>query len=75
MRKYLFLILFVSCSLTSFTQSTAVSFTLENRDRIIRTEQEIKSLRNEMNSLRNEIGARISSVDEKAKHCIGALAL
>jgi len=50
MIKYLFLILLVSCSLISFTQSTAVPFTLEDRDRIMRTEQEIKSLRNEINA-------------------------
>ena len=50
MRKYLFIILFVFCSLISFTQSSTVSFTLEDRDRIIRTEQEIKSLRNEINT-------------------------
>lgn len=50
MGKYLFMILFVSSSLTSIAQSTSVPFTLEDRDRIIRTEQEIKSLRNEMNT-------------------------
>ncbi len=61
MRKFLFIILFVSCSLTSFTQSTSVPFTLEDRDRIMRTEQEIKSLRNEMNSLRNEMNIRFES--------------
>ena len=49
MKKYLFLILFVSCSLTSFTQSTSVPFTLEDRDRIIRTEEKLESLRNDMN--------------------------
>ena len=66
MKNYLFLILLVSCSLTSFTQSTAVPFTLEDRDRIMRTEQEIKSLRNEMSSeiksLRNEMSSEIKSL-------------
>ena len=65
MKNYLFLILLVSCSLTSFTQSTAVPFTLEDRDRIMRTELELKSLRNEMSSeiksLRNEMNTRFES--------------
>ena len=65
MKKYLFLILFVSCYLTSFTQSTAVPFTLEDRDRIMRTELELKSLRNEMSSeiksLRNEMNTKFES--------------
>ncbi len=61
MRKYLFLILFVSCSLTSFTQSTSVPFTLEDRDRIIRTEQELKSLRNEINTRFESMDTRFES--------------
>ena len=50
MKKIIIILVFVSCSLTSLTQSHAVPFTLEDRDRIMRTEQEIKSLRNEMNT-------------------------
>jgi len=49
MKKYLLMILFLFYCLTSFTQSRAVPFTLEDRDRIIQTEIEVKSLRNEMN--------------------------
>ncbi|MBM3437284.1 MAG: hypothetical protein FJY07_13845 [Bacteroidetes bacterium] len=38
-------------------QSRDVPFTLDDRDRIIRTENEISSVRNEMNSLRNEMNS------------------
>ena len=48
-KKYLLIFVFISCYITIFSQSNVVPFTLEDRDRIIRTEQEIKSLRNEMN--------------------------
>ena len=69
MRKYLFIILFVSCSLTSFTQSTSVPFTLEDRDRIIRTEAKIEATNNDLNgkieSLRNEMNTRFESMDTK----------
>lgn len=68
MRKNLLIILLIiSTSLSGYTQSNAISFTLDDRDRIIRTEQEISSLRNEMNSLRNEMDANISAVDQKVE--------
>ena len=66
MKRYLLIFVFISCYITIFSQSSAVPFTLEDRDRIIRTEQEIKSLRNEMkseiNSLRNEMNSEIKSL-------------
>ena len=65
MKKYLMLIVFVSCSLAVFSQSSAVPFTLEDRDRIIRTEQEIKSLRNEMNTRFESLNSKFESIDTK----------
>lgn len=51
------LFLFILPFLT-FAQTVEVPFTLEDRDRIIRTEQKVESLRNEMN-------ARFEGVDQK----------
>jgi len=51
------LFLFILPFLT-FAQTIEVPFTLEDRDRIIRTEQKVESLRNEMN-------ARFEGVDQK----------
>lgn len=65
MKKILTVLVLVSAFLPILAQGTVVSFTLEDRDRIIRTEQEIKSLRNEMNSLRNEMNAKFESMDTK----------
>ena len=65
MIKYLIIFLFLSCSLTSFSQSSTVPFTLEDRDRIIRTEMEIKSLRNEMNTRFESMDTRFKSIDTK----------
>ena len=63
------LLMLWSVTLSAFSQSKAVPFTLDDRDRIIRTEEQINSLRNEMNarfeasdqkieSLRNEVNAK-----------------
>ncbi|OQX79206.1 MAG: hypothetical protein B6D64_05225 [Bacteroidetes bacterium 4484_276] len=65
MKKYLLLFVFISCYITIFSQSSAVPFTLEDRDRIIRTEQEIKSLRNEMNTRFESLNTKFESIDTK----------
>ena len=65
MRKYLFIILFVSCSLTSYTQSTSVPFTLEDRDRIIRTEEKLESLRNDMNTRFESMNTKFNAVNQR----------
>jgi len=46
-------------------QSRDVPFTLDDRDRIIRTENEISSVRNEMNSLRNEMNSLRSEMNSR----------
>lgn len=58
MKKIGIIILFSTLLLQGFSQSTAVPFTLEDRDRIMRTEEKVESLRNEMN-------ARFTGVDKK----------
>ena len=67
--KYLIFFLFVSCFLTIFSQSSSVPFTLEDRDRNMRTEQEIKSLRNEMitkfESLETKMDTKFESLETK----------
>ena len=65
MTKYLLIFLFIFCYLTIFTQSRAVPFTLEDRDRIIRTEIEVKSLRNEMNTRFESMNTKFESIDTK----------
>ena len=54
--------------LPAFSAAKEIPFTLDDRDRLIRLEEQIKlnrdkisSLRNEMNSLRNEMNARLDS--------------
>ena len=46
-------------------QSKEVPFTLDDRDRIIRTENETGSIRNEMNSLRNEMNSLRSEMNSR----------
>ena len=67
MKNILLLIfLLISISVNLYSQAKEVPFTLDDRDRLIRTEAEIKSLRNEMNSeigsLRNEMTSEIGSL-------------
>ena len=59
------MILFLFYCLTSFTQSRDVPFTLEDRDRIIQTEIEVKSLRNEMNVKFESMETRFESMETR----------
>ncbi len=56
-------VVFLSCGL--FAQEKEIPYTLADRDRLIRVEAEISSLRNEMVSFRNEINAKIGGVENK----------
>jgi hypothetical protein len=70
MKKLVFFLLMMSSvTFTAFSQAKEVPFTLDDRDRIVRTEEQVNSLRNEMNarfessdqkieSLRNEVNAK-----------------
>lgn len=58
------LFLFILPFLT-FAQTVEVPFTLEDRDRIIRTEQKVESLRNEMNARFEGINQKFEAIDSK----------
>jgi hypothetical protein len=53
-----FLLMLLSVTLTAFSQVKEVPFTLDDRDRIIRTEEQV-------NSLRNVMSARFEASDQK----------
>jgi phosphoglycerate-specific signal transduction histidine kinase len=64
--KNLFVIfLFLSLATGAFAQVQAVPFTLDDRDRIMRTEEQLKSTNEKIESLRNEINARFEAVDQR----------
>lgn len=42
-----------------------VSFTMDDRDRLIKLESDVNSIRNEMNSLRNEMNINLESIDKQ----------
>lgn len=42
-----------------------VSFTMDDRDRLIKLELDVNSIRNEMNSLRNEMNTNLETIDKQ----------
>lgn len=64
-KKTIIISVLISCFLTSLAQNSGIPFTLEDRDRIIRTEQEIKSLRNEMNIKFDGIDIKFDAMNAK----------
>ena len=70
MFRYIFILLvFVSLSVFGQDNTTPVSFTLGDRDRLMRNEQKIDALRNEMNvrfeSMQKNIDERFKSVNNQ----------
>ncbi|OYT13798.1 MAG: hypothetical protein B6I19_03295 [Bacteroidetes bacterium 4572_114] len=65
MKKIIFISLLVSFYFSSLAQSTTVLFTLEDRDRIIRTEQGINLLRNEMNTRFESMNVKFESQQQQ----------
>lgn len=69
MKKLTILLFFASLVLQGFAQTREVPFTLDDRDRIMRTEEKVEALRLEMNvkfeSLRNEMNSRFEAIDSK----------
>ena len=63
MKKVLtiFILLLLTGAVVQAQEQQIVPYTLADRDRFIRLEAEMGSLRNEMNSLRNEMNARLDS--------------
>ena len=65
MKQFFGIIFFVILFIQAYCQTKEVPFTLDDRDRIIRTEVEIKSLRNEMNSRFEAIDSKFEAIDSK----------
>lgn len=61
--------MFFVLALQAKPQSQQVNFTLEDRDRIMRTEEKLEAFKNEMNvkfeSQRNEMNTRFEAIDSK----------
>ena len=65
MRYRIFILLFVvSLSLTAQDSNTPVSFTLGDRDRLMRNEQKIESLHIEIDALRTEMNIKFESIQK-----------
>ncbi len=56
--QFFLLLMLLLATLSTFSQVKEVPFTLDDRDRIIRTEEQVNSLRNEMN-------AKFEAVDQR----------
>ncbi len=71
MKKIIVILFFASFVLQSFSQSREVPFTLDDRDRIMRTEEKLDALKEEVNvkieSLRNEMNAKFDAIDSKVE--------
>ncbi len=65
MKKTGLIILFFITMLQATPQSQQVNFTLEDRDRIMRTEEQVQSLRNEMNAKFESLDAKFEAIDTK----------
>lgn len=65
MKKLCFIMFILFFSNSLFSQQKEVSFTLDDRDRIIRTEEKVESLRKEMNAKFEGIEHRFNAQDMK----------
>ncbi len=62
MKKISLIIMFFVLALQAKPQSQQVNFTLEDRDRIMRTEERVQSLRNEMNTRFEAMDSKIETL-------------
>jgi len=69
MKKIIVILFFTSLVLQGFAQSREVPFTLDDRDRIMRTEEKLDALQGEVSikieSLRNEMNAKFEAMETK----------
>ncbi|MDD2632999.1 MAG: hypothetical protein PHX39_10470 [Bacteroidales bacterium] len=65
MKNLLVILFFISLTAGAFAQVQEVPFTLDDRDRIMRTEEQVKSLRNEMNAKFESVDQRFETVESK----------
>ena len=62
MKKVVFIVLLLFIGLQTYSQSREVSFTLDDRDRIMRTEEKLVSFRNEMNTKFEAVDSKIETL-------------
>ncbi len=65
MKKLIILLFFASLVLQGFAQTREVPFTLDDRDRIMRTEEQIKATNEKIESLRNDMNSKFEGIDSK----------
>ena len=69
MKKLIILLFFIGLVLQGFAQMREVPFTLDDRDRIMRTEAKVEAIQLEMNvkieSLRKEMNSKFEALDYK----------
>ncbi|NCA86234.1 MAG: hypothetical protein EOM83_11780, partial [Clostridia bacterium] len=65
MKKLTILLFFASLVLQGFAQTREVPFNLDDRDRIMRTEEQLKATNEKIESLRNEMNSRFEAIDSK----------
>jgi hypothetical protein len=65
MKKLFIIIIFSGLIFQAFAQTREVPFTLDDRDRIMRTEERIESLRNEMNAKFDAVETRFEALETK----------
>jgi hypothetical protein len=65
MKKLIVIFIFSALAFQAFPQSREVPFTLDDRDRIMRTEERIESLRNEMNTKFEVVDQRFETMESK----------
>jgi hypothetical protein len=63
--KHIIGILSLICPLLSMAQAKEVPFTLDDRDRIIRTEQKVESVKTEMSARFETVSKQFSAVDQR----------
>ena len=65
MKNLIVILFFLNLTAGAFAQVQEVPFTLDDRDRIMRTEEQLKSLRNEMNTKFDAVDTRFESLESK----------
>ncbi len=65
MKRIITIIISLSLFTSLFAQQDEIPYTLADRDRLIRVEAEVQSIRIEMNSLRSEVDTKIDSVHQR----------
>ncbi len=65
MKNLIVILFFLNLTAGAFALVQEVPFTLDDRDRIMRTEEQLKSLRNEMNTKFDAVDTRFESLESK----------